>query len=191
MKRILNLTCQVLTTLGLVALALVLVFPSLSSVPLWVPTVGMDALFVGIAVKDLQEQRVPNRITYPLMLAGVVRAVLMRDASFVVYWGVLWLAWSVRFVGAGDAKLLMAFFGLWPDMALAYVVAGTILITGIPYLLYKYRRRWKQALRHLGWRLFTLRFLPSADEFEHEAVPYAFSFCLAGGIYLWMRLGAA
>ncbi len=90
-------------------------------------------------------------------------------------------------IGAGDAKLLMGLFGLWPDVKLAYVVAAMILVTGIPYLIWKYRREWRSALKGLSWRLFTLQLLPSANEFQKEAVPFAFSFCLAGGVYLFLR----
>ena len=193
MKRVLRQLYPILVTLGLGALSLVLVFPQYSSVPIWLPVVGMDGLLVGVAVKDLQEQRVPNLITYPLMLAAILRAVILRDPSFLLYRGALWLAWTARLMGAGDAKLLMGLFGLWPEIQLAYVVAAMILITGIPYLVYKYRRvlssvaGWRSALRGLGWRLFTLRLLPSADEFQNEAVPYAFSFCLAGAVDLFLR----
>ncbi len=191
MKRFLKLVCEAMIFLGLAALALVLVFPAQSSVPIWIPMVGMDALLFGIAVKDLQEERIPNLLTYPLMFAGVVRAYLLQDATFLLYWFALWLAWEAHFMGAGDTKLLMGLFALWPDMQLAYVVAASVLITGIPYLIYKYRRQWRLAIRGLGWRLFTLKLLPSPAEFQNEAVPYAFSFCLAGGIYLWLRLGMA
>ncbi len=189
MKRFLKLVCEAMIFLGLAALALVLVFPAQSSVPIWIPMVGMDALLFGIAVKDLQEERIPNLVTYPIMLAGVVCAYILQDATFLLFWFVLWLAWETHLMGAGDAKLLMGLFALWPDMQLAYVVAASILITGIPYLIYKYRGQWRLALRGLGWRLFTLKLLPSPAEFQNEAVPYAFSFCLAGGIYLWLRLG--
>jgi hypothetical protein len=121
------------------------------------------------------------------MLAGIVHAVVLGDPTFLVYWAVLWLAWSARFMGAGDAKLLMGLFGLWPDIRLAWTIAATIFLTGIPYLVIKYRGQWRGALRGLTWRLFTLQLLPSPEDFQKEAVPYAFSFCLAGGIYLWMR----
>lgn len=177
--------------LGLVWLGLVLVFPALSPSSLHIAVIGMEALFVAISVKDLQQERIPNLLTYALMLAGVIRAVIMHDPSFLAYWAVLWLAWSANFMGAGDAKLLMGLFGLWPDMRLAYVIAGSILLTGLPYLIFKYRRRWRSAVRGLAWRLFTLQLLPSPQEFQHEAVPFAFSFCLAGGVYLWLRLGWA
>jgi Flp pilus assembly protein protease CpaA len=176
---------QVLVGLGLGGLSLVLAFPEPATFT--IAMVGMDALFIGISVKDLAQERIPNLITYPIMLAGLVRAILLRDPTFLVYWSVLWLAWSSRFMGAGDAKLLMGMFGLWPDVRLAWTIAVTTLVTGVPYLLIKYRAHWRAALRSLGWRLFTLQLLPTPEDFQKEAVPYAFSFCLAGGVYLWMR----
>ncbi len=189
MRRSLTFACKVAVTAGLVGLALVLVFPAWSSVPIWIPMAGMNALLFGIAVKDFQEQRIPNLVTYPLMFAGIVRAYILQDATFLLFWFVLWLAWETHFMGAGDAKLLMGLFALWPDMQLASVIGVSVLLTGIPYLVVKYRREWRSALRGLGWRLFTLRLLPSPAEFQNEAVPFAFSFCLAGAVYLWARLG--
>lgn len=173
--------------LGLVGFSLALVFPETIPVPFSVLMAGMDGLLLGIALRDLRDQRIPNQITYPLMAAGIVRAVILRDPTFAVYWAVLWILWSARFMGGGDAKLLMGLFALWPDLKLAYVVAASILVTGIPYLAYKYRAQWRTAPRALGWRLLTLQILPSSEEFQKEAVPYAFSFCLAGGMYLFMR----
>jgi hypothetical protein len=82
----------------------------------------------------------------------------------------------------------MGLFGLFPDFQLAWLVALCILVTGLPYLAYKYRHQWRTIPRALFWRLVTRQFLPSQAEFEKDAVPYAFSFCLAGGMYLLTRI---
>ena len=148
---------------------------------------GMDLLLAWIAIHDLRTRRVPNWVTYPLMAVGVLRAIVFLDATFLLYWVGLWLLWSAHFMGGGDAKLLMGLFGLFPDFQFAWLVALCILVTGLPYLTYKYRHQWRsipRALRRMLWRLITRQFLPSQAEFEKDAVPYAFSFCLAGGIYL-------
>ncbi len=145
---------------------------------------GLSALCVWISLVDFRIHRVPNWITYPLMLVGIVRAIVMLDATFLLYWCVFFSLWQVRFMGGGDAKLLMGFFGLFPNFQLVWSMALSILITGIPYLIFKYRREWRRIPRALFLRLITRQLLPSSTEFEKEAVPYAFSFCLACLVYL-------
>jgi Flp pilus assembly protein protease CpaA len=173
-------------------LALVLVLPATLPIPAEVSSriafVGIAALFVQISVNDFRTRLVPNAITYPLMLIGIMRAIAFRDGIFLLYWAVFFALWTVRFMGGGDAKLLMGLFGLYPDFQLVWFVAASILVTGLPYLAYKYRREWRTIPRAIFWRLITRQFLPSQAEFEKEAVPYAFSFCLAGTVYLLMRV---
>lgn len=173
-------------------LALVLVLPAVLPIPVEVSSriafVGIAALFVQISVNDFKTRLVPNTITYPLMLIGLVRAFAFRDGIFLLYWAVLFALWTVRFMGGGDAKLLMGLFGLYPDFQLVWFVAASILVTGLPYLAFKYRREWRTIPSAIFWRLITRQFLPSQAEFEKEAVPYAFSFCLAGATYLLMRV---
>lgn len=169
-------------------LAFALAFPSVLRTPFPIVFVGMIALCVWISLVDFRIHRVPNWITYPLMLAGVARAIALADATFLIYWFVLFSLWQVRFMGGGDAKLLMGFFGLFPDFQLAWVTAVSILVTGIPYLVFKYRREWRSLPRALFLRLITRQLLPSPTEFEKEAVPYAFSFCLACIAYLVLHV---
>ncbi len=173
-----------LVTVGIGLIALALVWREALPVPFPIALGGIHALFVWISWNDFKTRRVPNGVTYPLMAIGVVRAIALRDGVFLVYWLILFSLWMAHFMGAGDAKLLMGLFGLFPDIQLARLMGASILVTGIPYLLYKYRREWRSVPRALMWRLITGQLLPSEAEFESEAVPYAFAFCLAGAVYL-------
>ncbi len=170
------------------ALALALVFPTAFQIPVPLAIVGMNALLVWIALNDLRTHRVPNGTTYPLMAVGIVRAVATHNVVFLFYWVLFLSLGTAHFMGGGDAKLLMGLFGLFPQIELGWLVAASILVTGLPYLAFKYRHQWRTIPRALFWRLITLQLLPSQAEFEKEAVPYAFSFCLAGGVYLLIRL---
>lgn len=188
-------TYRMLVSASLAVFALVLVLPGTLPIPAEISSriafVGIAALFAQISLNDFKTRRVPNTVTYPLMAIGIVRAMAYRDGIFLLYWAVLFALWTARFMGGGDAKLLMGLFGLFPDFQLAWFVAVSILVTGLPYLAYKYRLQWRtipRALQRVLWRLVTLQFLPSQAEFEKEAVPYAFSFCLAGAVYLLMRV---
>lgn len=169
-------------------LAFALAFPSALRAPFPIVVVGMSALCVWISLVDFRIHRVPNWITYPLMLVGVARAMVIMDATFLAYWMILFSLWQIRFMGGGDTKLLMGFFGLFPDVQLAWVMAISILVTGLPYLAFKYRREWRSLPRTLFVRLITRQWLPSPAEFEKEAVPYAFSFCLGCIVYLGLRV---
>lgn len=175
---------KIFVSIGIGALAFGLVFPDALPISPSITIAGMLALFIWISVNDFKTQRVPNAVTYPLMLIGIVRAIALGDGLFLLYWVVFFTLWSARFIGGGDAKLLMGLFGLFPDFQLAWFVAVSILVTGLPYLAYKYRREWRTIPRTLFWRLLTRQFLPTPAEFEKDAVPYAFSFCLAGVAYL-------
>ena len=179
---------KIMVSIGIGALALVLVLPAAFSIPSPMASGGMIALFIWISINDFKTQRVPNAVTYPLMVVGILRAIAFRDGIFLLYWVVFFTLWTTRFMGGGDAKLLMGLFGLFPDFQLAWLVALSILVTGLPYLAYKYRHQWRTIPRALFWRLITRQFLPDQAEFEKDAVPYAFSFCLAGAAYLLLRV---
>ena len=178
---------KMLVSIGFGALALVLVLPEAFSIPSPMASGGMIALFMWISINDFKTRRVPNAVTYPLMVVGILRAIAFRDGIFPLYWVVFFTLWTTRFMGGGDAKLLMGLFGLFPDFQLAWLVALSILVTGLPYLAYKYRHQWRSIPRTLFWRLITRQLLPNQAEFEKEAVPYAFSFCLAGAAYVLLR----
>ena len=189
------LSARVYNTLvssGIAILAFAVVLPEALPIPSQISSrialVGMVGLFMWISLNDFKTRRVPNAVTYPLMTVGIVRAIAFHDGVFLLYWVVFFALWMSHFMGGGDAKLLMGFFGLFPDFQLAWLVALCILVTGLPYLVYKYRHQWRTIPRALFWRLITRQFLPSPAEFEKEAVPYAFSFCLAGAVYLLMRV---
>ncbi len=183
-ERFLAGACRSLVTVGIGLIALALVWREALPAPFPIALVGIHVLFVWISWHDFKTRRVPNVVTYPLMAIGVVRAIALRDGVFLAYWFILFSLWMARFMGAGDAKLLMGLFGLFPDFQLARLMAASILVTGIPYLLYKYRQEWRSVPRALLWRLITGQLLPTEAEFESGAVPYAFAFCLAGAVYL-------
>jgi Flp pilus assembly protein protease CpaA len=187
-RRLFERAYEMLFPVAIAICALGLVFPNALPIPLAIAVAGISALFIWISVNDFKTRRVPNVVTYPLMIVGVVRAIAFCDGIFLLFWVVFFTLWTTRFMGGGDAKLLMGLFGLFPDFQLAWLVALCILVTGLPYLAYKYRHQWRTIPRALFWRLITRQFLPSQTEFEKDAVPYAFSFCLAGGVYLLTRV---
>ncbi len=187
--------CRVLISLGVAWIALGLVFPEvIPNAQYQVAVLAFDLLLLWLAINDLRTRHVPNSVTYPIMAAGVARAVWLGDPSFVIFWCVLWLLWAAHVFGGGDAKVLMALFGLFPEMGMAWVVSLSVLATGIPYLAYKHRRTLtslqslRSALHAFGWRIASFQFLPSQRQLDEEGVPFVLAFSLAGAIYLALRI---
>jgi len=68
------------------------------------------------AVSDVRERRIPNRLTYPAMIAGVIlqtalhgwRGLLLGIAGAFLFGGAFLLFHLVRAMGAGDVKLAAA-----------------------------------------------------------------------------------
>lgn len=54
---------------------------------------------------DVSERRIPNFITIPLLLIALM---FMHRPEGVAAWPVLYVAWQMRAIGGGDAKLLAA-----------------------------------------------------------------------------------
>jgi prepilin peptidase CpaA len=75
-----------------------------------------SAVAVVAAITDVLERRIPNRITYPAMLAGVLlqsaaygwRGILFSLSGGLLFGGVFLLFYLVQAMGAGDVKLAMA-----------------------------------------------------------------------------------
>src|SRR5271167_1494029 len=96
-----------------------------------------DALAVAIAaaVMDVQQHRIPNWLTYPAMLAGVLlrsyyfgwNGLLTGTAGCLLAGAIVFLFFIVRAMGAGDLKLLAALGSLvGPRYAITILLATAI-----------------------------------------------------------------
>ena len=74
------------------------------------------AVALTAAVSDIRERRIPNRLTYPAMIAGLAlqvafhgwRGLLLGVEGGVFFGGVFLIFYLVRAMGAGDVKLAAA-----------------------------------------------------------------------------------
>lgn len=90
------------------------VFHSMNLVP-FIPALAA-AVTVVAAITDLRSRRIPNRITYPAMLAGLVletlaygwHGLLRSFEGGLLFGGIFLLFHLVRAMGAGDVKLATA-----------------------------------------------------------------------------------
>lgn len=117
------------------------------------------ALAVAAATIDVQQHRIPNRLTYPGIALGlVVRGVLFGwkglvtgVAGCLLAGGIMFFFYAVRAMGAGDVKL-MAALGSWigPRHSVAVLLA-TAIFGGVLAIAYAvYRRRIGSTLKNVG-----------------------------------------
>ncbi|MCC7165508.1 MAG: prepilin peptidase [Anaerolineae bacterium] len=97
----------------------------------------LASILLAAGAIDLAKGVVPIEITYPLMLAGIVRAMVVGDPSFLLYWFALAIIYLFNVVGGGDMKLLMGMFGLWPHLEFFIVMEIVIIATHLPIVLYR------------------------------------------------------
>lgn len=96
---------------------------------------ALAAILVTAGVVDIARGIVPMEITYPLMLAGIVRAVLLGDPSFLLYWLALAIIYLLNVIGGGDVKLLMGLLGLFPHFEFFVVLELVVIATHLPIML--------------------------------------------------------
>ncbi len=97
----------------------------------------LATILIAAGIADLVNGIVPIEITYPLMLASIVRAIITGDPSFLLYWFALAIIYLFNVIGGGDVKLLMGMFGLWPHMEFFIVMEIVVIVTHLPIVLYR------------------------------------------------------
>jgi prepilin peptidase CpaA len=97
------------------------------------------AVAATAAVTDLRDRRIPNRLTYSAMIAGLVlqaavhgwRGLLLSLAGGCLFGGVFLLFYMVRAMGAGDVKLAAALGSIIGPAATWKVLFFTAVAGGI------------------------------------------------------------
>jgi prepilin peptidase CpaA len=123
--------------------------------------IGVDALLVATvaAVIDVRQHRIPNWLTYPAMVMGIVlrwsffgwRGLGSALAGCLLAGGIVFLFYLVRAMGAGDVKLLAAIGSLLGPSDVVVVLAATAISGGVLALFYViFRRRVGATLRNMG-----------------------------------------
>jgi prepilin peptidase CpaA len=120
-----------------------------------------DALAVAIAaaIVDVQQHRIPNWLTYPVMVAGV----LLRSISYgwhglltavggcLLAGGIVFVFYTLRAMGAGDLKLLAAIGSLVGPHCTINILLGTGIAGGVLALIYVvYRGRTRATISNVG-----------------------------------------
>lgn len=167
--------------------------------------VGCLAIFTAVAaVTDLRTRKIPNKLTVPAFLLGLVfqlyfhpygggtlgGSLLDAAKAFAIGFGTLFVLWIIGGGGAGDTKMMGA-LSVWlgSKMTLAVLVLSTafVLLGTLAVMTY-------QALTH-GVRRTQQRFSHQAQSREdrprRRMMTYAFPVALATWIVLlWVHLKA-
>lgn len=98
----------------------------------------LAAILLAAGIIDRAKGIVLMEITYPLMLASIVRAIVFSDPSFLLYWFALAIIYLFNVVGGGDVKLLMGMFGLFPHFEFFVVMEIVVIATHLPIVLYRH-----------------------------------------------------
>lgn len=147
---------------------------------------GLTAWLVAISIWDVRTARIPNWLTFPVMLgAGIWR--LYQGVWIVLpIWVLLYVIWRVNIVGGGDAKLLMGLFALFPTFEFAFLFAVVVLVVSLPLL---YRKHWwrrpAEMAQGVVQRINSGQIFPTQEELHSEGEQYAWTLVLPGLIYLW------
>jgi prepilin peptidase CpaA len=159
--------------------------------------IGVIVCAGAAAAWDLREGRIPNRLTYTAILAGLVvraawggwKASLDGLGAGLIGGGVFFVFFLVRGMGAGDVKLMTA-VGVWsglrqlPAVLIATALAGGLLALG--YMVT--RKQGFRTLRNLG-ALFRYHFSfglnphPEINLENPQAIRIPYALAIAAGTF--------
>jgi prepilin peptidase CpaA len=159
------------------------------------------AFLLAVITTDLRDRRIPNWLTFPSLVIALILAweaggsLILRDALLGTgaIFLILFPAFALRAIGAGDVKALMVLGALWGPAylfpALPYMAgAGALLALGrvalhgeLPGML----RRWYDSLRLslLNRNISYIR--PEAGAAAASGIPFAVAVGLGAIAYQW------
>jgi Flp pilus assembly protein protease CpaA len=150
---------------------------------------GALTLYLALVTAlDFKVQRIPNWLTLPPMIAGLLWRAAHLDFRWAPFWAGCLALWLLNGMGGGDVKLLMALFGLFPRIELFYLLVLFTVACVAPVLFVRYARVHGLAvwLRRMLYRFARLRLFPSRAEMQMSAEPFTFIIALAGIAYVWV-----
>ncbi len=166
-------------------------------------------VMAAAAVWDWRYRRIPNRLTFPFLIAGILYHLVYEGwsgagkavAGMFVAGGILLCFYLLGATGAGDVKLA-AGLGAWCGPAaslqvLAYAAVAGGLFAVLAVVYRSLRHRSGEPLKRLAWRLTAVwvqpRIAPEvvrSPRYRHMAVPYAVPIAV-GFCYWLMRSGTS
>jgi prepilin peptidase CpaA len=157
------------------------------------------AVAVVAAITDVRDRRIPNRITYPAMIAGLAlqiassgwHGIVQSLAGGLLFGGVFFLFYMVRAMGAGDVKLAAALGCIigpassWQVMFFTAVAGGALAII-VMVATGRVLRTLRSTLAVVGFHaLHGLRTHPVVNLDNPSAVRLPYGLAFAAGTLYW------
>ena len=149
--------------------------------------IGATSLFMlSVAIIDLGTRRVPLWLTLPAMIGAIVYQLWWGGniTGLIIAWGVAFLMWKLKLYGGGDAKVLMALFGFYPLLSLAWAQVAVSLSVAVPWLLFKYRHQLQKSMVTVGTMAVTGNIFPATRGYRKNGHPVIWVYAL--GWLLWL-----
>ena len=130
---------------------------------------GLLGLTIFISLYDFRHARIPNWVTIPLFIIGLIFNSPHTIGIYVLL-GSFWIAWKLGWMGAGDAKLWMGLVvSIPPAYQMLWIIPLDFFATGVLQLLWrKIRGRTLIGVRSPGaWRTFVYMLVILAQELHH------------------------
>ena len=161
-----------------------------------------SAVAVTAALTDVRERRIPNRLTYPAMVAGLAlqaavhgwHGLLLGLSGALLFGGLFLIFHLVRAMGAGDVKLAAALgciigpAGSWQVM-FATAVAGGVLAIVVMVFTGRVWKTLRSTLAVAGFHVVHgLRTHPEVNLDNSAAVRLPYGLAFAAGTLYWAFL---
>ncbi|HET8891665.1 MAG TPA: A24 family peptidase [Candidatus Angelobacter sp.] len=161
-----------------------------------------SAVAVTAAISDVRERRIPNRLTYPAMAAGLAlqaavhgwRGLLLGLGGALLFGGLFLIFHLVRAMGAGDVKLAAALGCIigpassWQVM-FATAVAGGALAILVMVFTGRVLKTLRSTLAVVGFHaVHGLRTHPEVNLDNPAAVRLPYGLAFAAGTLYWAFL---
>ena len=130
---------------------------------------GLLGLTIFISLYDFRHARIPNWVTIPLFIIGLIFNSPHTIGIYVLL-GSFWIAWKLSWMGGGDAKLWMGLVvSIPPAYQMLWIIPLVFFATGVLQLLWrKIRGRTLIGVRSPGaWRTFVYMLVILAQELHH------------------------
>ena len=157
------------------------------------------AVAVCAAISDVRERRIPNRLTYPSIVLGLMvqttlygwTGLLLGAEGVLLFGGIFLLFYIVRAMGAGDVKLAAALGAIVGSSAtlpvmLATALAGAALAICFSVLSGRLVELFRNTLFVMGFHArHGLRAHPLVNVDNPKAVPMPYGLAFAAGTVYW------
>jgi prepilin peptidase CpaA len=166
-----------------------------------IPTLA-TAVAVTAAMTDVRDRRIPNRLTYPAMVAGIAlqtvvggwHGLLLALGGGLLFGGIFFFFHVVHAMGAGDVKLAAALGCIigpaasW-QVLFATAVAGGVLAVVVMVLKGRVLQTLRSTLSVVGFHaLHGLRTHPVVNLDNPTAVRLPYGLAFAAGTLYWAFL---